>query len=244
MSFAGFQPGTFSFFADLSANNEEDWFAANEARYEEFVREPLRGLLRELTPAMTKLNPAFVLRDDIDDHISRLEIGETRAPGAAPYKSSAHVFFWNTELNRLTDATFFVGINAEGASLGFSIYAFGRNRRARMAQVFLPRLRTDLALLDQFIKSNYLRRGFEFRRFAKAPGRLGLREVDGFPDRATEWENTLGWVVSRLIHAESSRMTPGSFVGECQSTFERLYPLYLFASDPRLDWKRPFKKHI
>lgn len=244
MSFAGFQPGTFQFFQELKKNNNEEWFAENEPRYEEFVLEPMRELLRELAPEMVKLDETFTLREDLDEHIARLEIGETRAPDAPPYKTSLHGFFWNTTLSRLTDATFHIGVNAEGASLGFSIYAFGKNRRSRMDQVFKPRLATDLPLLDQYIKSAYLRRGFDFHRFAKAPGRLGLREVEAFPERGSEWANTLGWVVSRSIHEDSSRMTPGSFVGESQSTFERLYPLYLFASDPRIDWKRAFQKLV
>ena len=110
--------------------------------------------------------------------------------------------------------------------------------------MFKVRLQTDLTLLDDYIKAAYLRRGFQLHRYARAPGRLGMREVEAFPARPADWENTLGWVVKRHIHTESSRLTPGSFVHECQETFRRLYPLYTFASDPRPDWKAVLRKSL
>jgi len=197
--------------------------------------------VRELSPHLHSLNPDLTPADPPDEHFSHMRTSAGGPPGSPPFKTSFYAFFWNTEITRLADAWLYVGVSSEGVGLGFSIYDFGQNRRTRLASVFKPRLEGDLQLLDDYIKAAYLRRGFQFRRYARAPGRIGLREVDPFPARAADWSNTLGWVVSRHIHTESSRLTPGSFVSECQDTFTRLYPLYTFCSDPGPDWKRRFK---
>ena len=45
MSFEGFRPDSFAFFAELAANNNKTWWEANKARYESQVRGPLTALL-------------------------------------------------------------------------------------------------------------------------------------------------------------------------------------------------------
>jgi hypothetical protein len=241
MEFRGFQEEAFQFFADLGENNTVEWFSENEPRFEEHVKQPMADLVKEMSSFFASLNPDLATLDPPNEHFSHMRTSGGGPADSPPFKTTFYSFFWNTEIPRLSDAWFYVGVSAEGVGLGFSIYDFGRNRRTRLASVFKPRLASDLQLLDDYIKAAYLRRGFQFKRFARAPGRIGLREVDPFPTRPAEWSNTLGWVVSRHIHTESSRLTPGSFVSEAQDTFTRLYPLYTFCSDPRPDWKRKFK---
>ncbi len=244
MKFSGFHDESFQFFKDLKENNDPAWFEENESALEEHVLKPFRELVEEMRPFMTELDPSLAPGEDVAPHLSLLERGTQVPPGTPPYKTSLYAYFWNTELKRLSDATLYVGIDPEGVRMGFSIYDFGVNRRARIATVFRPRLQSDLQLLDEYIKAAYLRRGFNFHRYARAAGRLGMRQVEAFPERGVGWDNTLGWVVSRHLHIGSSRLTPGSFVSELQDTFNRLYPLYTFCSDPRPDWKRRMKKAI
>lgn len=244
MTFSGFRRESFEFFQELAQNNDHQWFEENEDRFEADVLTPMRELVEELAPFLTELDPDLRPLDPPDEHLSQITRSPQSPPGTPPYKPSLYAFFWNTALNRLSDASLYAGVTPEGATLGFSIYDFGKERRAKLSRVFKPRLQTDLTLLDDYIKAAYLRRGFQFHRYARAPGRLGMREVDPFPARPAEWDNTLGWVVKRHIHTESSRLTPGSFVTECQETFRRLHPLYTFASDLRPDWKTVFKKNL
>jgi hypothetical protein len=242
MTFSGFRQEAFQFFQDLAKNNDKEWFDEHAESFENDVMTPMRELVEELRPFFTEIDPDLAPSDDIDDHISHVVRGPQAPPGTPMYKTSLYAFFWNTQLNRLSDASLYVGVTPEGMTLGFSIYDFGRERRGRLTQIFMPRLQTDLTLLDDYLKAAYLRRGFQFHRYARAAGRLGMREVESFPSKPADWQNTLGWVVKRHIHTESSRLTPGSFVSECQETFRRLHPLYIFASDPRPDWKAVLQK--
>ena len=48
MSFDGFRPAAFDWFAGLEADNSRDWFHAHRAAYDAEVRGPLEELLQEL----------------------------------------------------------------------------------------------------------------------------------------------------------------------------------------------------
>lgn len=236
MEFTGFRPETFQFFEDLAANNDEAWFDENQPVFEEFVLEPMRGLVADLRETLDTLAPGLIA-EDVESHFSEMRRGPRTPPGTPPLKTSMYAFFWDQEMRRLADANLFVGVSAQGATIGFSIYEFG-DPQSRMQRVFKPRLLRHLGLLDEHIKSNYLRRGFDFHRYVRAASRLGMREVDAFPTVPSQWESTLGWVARRHIHTESSRLTPGSFVSEVRESFERLHPLYVFASDTSEEFQR------
>lgn len=238
MEFTGFRDETFAFFASLSENNTEEWFEQHQAEFEEHVQQPFEALVRALAEDLRKLSPALVADDDdLTVHFSEMKRSARSPEGTPPLKTSYYAFFWDRSLRRLSDGNLYVGVGADGVTIGFSIYDFGAPQ-AKMRRVFKPRIRRHLGHLDDYIKASYLRRGFDFRRYVRAAGRLGMREVDAFPATAPDWENTLGWVVSRHIHTESSRLTPGSFLAEVRESFARLYPLYVFASDPREDFQR------
>lgn len=234
--FTGFRAETFQFFQDLSRNNTVEWFEENQQVYDEFVLEPMRGLVEALRPGLDELRPGLVAADP-DAHFSEMRRGPRTPPNTPPIKPSMYAFFWDQDVRRLVDGNFFVGVSAQGVTIGFSIYDFG-DPESRMRRVFKPRLARHLNSLDEMIKSGYLRRGFDFHRYVRAASRLGMREVEPFPTAATQWENTLGWVARRHIHTESSRLTPGSFVSEVHDSFSRLYPLYLFTSDASGEFQR------
>ncbi len=240
MPFTGFTAESFRFFRDLAANNHRLWFEGHRSEYEEHVLKPFEELHEALAPFMRGLDPRFSPEEPSPEHYSRIELGSEAPPEGPHYKTSLYHFWWNTTVPRLSDGHLHVGLGASGVTLGFSIYDW-HQEMGRMREVFKPRLMTELNLLDEYIKANYLRRGFEFRRFVRGVGRLGLREDDAFPTHGRDWQNTLGWVVSRQIHEGSSRLTPGSFLSECEKTFERLYPLYVFACDTRPDWRAALK---
>ena len=243
MEFTGFREESFAFFRELRQNNTLEWFSEHEDDFLQYVRVPFDQLLHELDGPMRELNEVFALSADLDAHYSEMASAASASantPNPAPVnvppvKTNFTAFYWDQRFRRLDDGYLFIRIGAEGISLGFSIYDFGAPQ-GKMRRVFKPRIRRNLHSLDEHIKNSYLRRGFEFRRFVRAPGRVGMQEAEPFPTGAPEGENTLGWVIIRLSHTASSRLTPGSFVSEVLDTFKRLYPVYVFTSDPGPDW--------
>jgi uncharacterized protein (TIGR02453 family) len=56
---ARFGPELFSFLADLRANNDREWFAANKHRYEEHLLEPALDFINAFAPKLEEISPHF-----------------------------------------------------------------------------------------------------------------------------------------------------------------------------------------
>jgi uncharacterized protein (TIGR02453 family) len=56
---AAFGPELFAFLADLRANNDREWFAANKHRYEEHLLEPALAFIGAFAPHLAKISPHF-----------------------------------------------------------------------------------------------------------------------------------------------------------------------------------------
>jgi uncharacterized protein (TIGR02453 family) len=56
---ASFGPELFSFLADLRANNDREWFAANRDRYEEHLLEPALAFINDFAASLEKISPHF-----------------------------------------------------------------------------------------------------------------------------------------------------------------------------------------
>ena len=56
---ASFGPELFSFLADLRANNDRDWFAANKHRYEQDLLDPAIAFIEDFAPRLEKISPHF-----------------------------------------------------------------------------------------------------------------------------------------------------------------------------------------
>jgi len=54
-----FTKATFGFLRDLAANNDRDWFAANQDRYETHVKAPALRLVTAMGPELEKISPHF-----------------------------------------------------------------------------------------------------------------------------------------------------------------------------------------
>lgn len=51
---------TFAFLKDLDANNDREWFKANQARYESDVRQPALDFIEDFADRLLKISPHFV----------------------------------------------------------------------------------------------------------------------------------------------------------------------------------------
>ena len=56
---ASFGPELFSFLADLRANNDREWFAANKERYERDLLEPALAFIEDFAPRLERISPHF-----------------------------------------------------------------------------------------------------------------------------------------------------------------------------------------
>lgn len=55
-----FTPAFFTFFKALKRHNRREWFAANKARYQRDVEQPLQVFVTDLAPRLRAISPRFV----------------------------------------------------------------------------------------------------------------------------------------------------------------------------------------
>jgi uncharacterized protein (TIGR02453 family) len=91
---ASFGPELFSFLADLRANNDREWFAANKHRYEEHVLEPALAFINAFAPRLEKISPHF--RADArpsGGSLFRIYRDTRFAKDKSPYKTNVGIHF-------------------------------------------------------------------------------------------------------------------------------------------------------
>ncbi len=94
MSSSYFTPATFRFLKDLSANNSREWFKANQARYEEHVREPALDFITDFTGELAEISPHLVAdARKVGGSLFRIQRDTRFANDKTPYKTNTGVQF-------------------------------------------------------------------------------------------------------------------------------------------------------
>jgi len=91
---ASFTPELFSFLADLRANNNREWFAANKNRYEEHLLEPALAFIDDFAPKLEKISPH--LRADArpsGGSLFRIYRDTRFSKDKSPYKTNVGIHF-------------------------------------------------------------------------------------------------------------------------------------------------------
>ncbi len=89
-----FTPDLFAFLKDLKAHNERDWFAANKARYEAVVRDPVLRFIADLEPHLDRISPRLVVDPrPVGGSFFRIHRDTRFSKDKTPYKTNAAAHF-------------------------------------------------------------------------------------------------------------------------------------------------------
>ena len=117
MTFEGFSPAAFEFYAELEQNNNREWWLANKARYESVVRAPILALMEDLAPEFG----AFKLYRPYRD---------TRFSGNKdPYKENAAMSVFGRGSTGL-----YLELNAKGLDFGGGYWQPGKDQLAHFRE--------------------------------------------------------------------------------------------------------------
>ncbi len=96
-AFAGFPRDTLKFLADLSKNNNREWFADNKLRYEQSFLEPSLELIRQLEKPMEKAAPLLrVEAKKMGGSLMRIYKDTRFSNDKTPYKTNIGIQFRHT----------------------------------------------------------------------------------------------------------------------------------------------------
>lgn len=92
--FTAFSEDLFTFLAELTANNDRDWFEANKHRYEAHVREPALAFIRAMGPRIGRVTDSLVADDrKVGGSLMRIFRDTRFSNDKTPYKTNVGIQF-------------------------------------------------------------------------------------------------------------------------------------------------------
>lgn len=215
---------TFRFFHDLGRNNRKVWMDANRERYQEFVVQPFRRLLEELSPAVLKLDERFDATGRSGANFSRINRDIRFAKVKTPYRAQMYLKFSAPFPGEGETGQLYTGMSASTVTVGFRIYAGSKRKQSAMGLIADQRVAQQPKWLAQ--QKRRLGRRFESYWYSSEKG--DWKQRDGWPTTAEEWKKLQGWVVRRRMKPPAA--TQATFPREVAKVFREVYPLLKFTS--------------
>ena len=125
-AFSGFSPRALAFFEALAANNSKAWFEAHRDDYEEFLLEPLKALVCDLSGPILAIDPDLITIPAVDKTISRIYRDVRFSRNKSPYKTCLWITFKRRSPDWKTAPCFFFEISADGYRYGMGFYGASR----------------------------------------------------------------------------------------------------------------------
>jgi uncharacterized protein (TIGR02453 family) len=237
VEFAGFGEEAFRFLRGLRRNNRRDWFERNRARYEVWVRAPMRALVEEMDVRLARLAPE--LTGDPRRSIFRIHRDVRFSSDKSPYKTNAACQFYHHDAGR--------GAGQDAAGAGAGLYfqieegqCFVAGGLWMPARPSLDRIRDAIAeapeALDAIVGAPAFRRRFRALDQEAMLTRLPRGFAPGHP--AERWLRYRSFTATRMLTGRevSSRRLPATL----ERDFAALLPLvrWLNAGIGYREWEK------
>lgn len=125
-SFSGFYPESLGYFESLAANNNKVWFEDHRDDFEQYLMEPLKNLVSDLSGAMLAIDPELMVIPAVDKTISRIYRDTRFSRNKSPYKTCLWISFKRRSPDWKTAPCFFFEISADGYRYGMGFYSATR----------------------------------------------------------------------------------------------------------------------
>jgi uncharacterized protein (TIGR02453 family) len=219
-----FTRATFQFFRDLARNNRKVWMDANRQRYQQFVVQPFRWLLEELSPAVLQLDSRFDTTGRTGANFSRINRDIRFAKDKTPYRAQMYLKFSPPFPGEGETGQLYTGISADAVTAGFRIYSGSKRKESALGQIAEPRVLAQPKWVAQLKKR--LGRRYESYWYSALKGEW--TQHDGWPTELEDWKKLQGWVVR--VKLKPAAATQVSFPRDLAKIFRELYPLLRFTS--------------
>jgi uncharacterized protein (TIGR02453 family) len=219
-----FTRATFQFFRDLARNNRKVWMDANRQRYQQFVVQPFRWLLEELSPAVLQLDSRFDTTGRTGANFSRINRDIRFAKDKTPYRAQMYLKFSPPFPGEGETGQLYTGISADAVTAGFRIYSGSKRKESALGQIAEPRVLAQPKWVTQ--QKKRLGRRYEGYWYSALKGEW--TQHDGWPTELEDWKKLQGWVVR--VKLKPAAATQVSFPRDLAKIFRELYPLLRFTS--------------
>lgn len=118
---AHFTEETFTYLADLTANNDRAWFEAHRDRYEAAWRQPALAFIEALAPAMGALDPPLKAEARLNGSLRRINRDVRFSKDKSPYNPILHLIFWTGDHPNRSPG-FHLVLSPTGVGCGTGVY--------------------------------------------------------------------------------------------------------------------------
>ena len=124
--FPGFPSETQAFLRELRANNTREWFAANKARFDEFVKAPALEWVAAMGARLTELDADIVvdLRANGSGALMRAARDTRFSKDKSPYKVNVAMMWWHGRGKKMQHPAFGMQITPDDAGLMVGMFHF------------------------------------------------------------------------------------------------------------------------
>jgi len=121
---AHFTPALFTFLDDLAANNDRDWFKANQSRYEEHLKQPALRFIDDFGPFLADLSPHFEAIPKVNGGSLFRIYRDTRfSKDKTPYKTHLAMHFRHEGGKDAHAPGFYLHLEPGDVGCGFGLWA-------------------------------------------------------------------------------------------------------------------------
>ncbi len=151
--FDSFSPEALSFLSDLKSNNTREWFTANKATYEWFLKEPSTQFAEAMSLALRDLTGC-----DHNSRIFRLHRDVRFSKDKTPYNAHLHMAFMPKDKVGQPPMWFF-GMSPEKLSLGCGVFQYDKDALVSFRSAMAGPKGADLIQLTSDLRAAGLRVG-------------------------------------------------------------------------------------
>lgn len=210
--FQGFTDQASEFLWALAFNNEKPWFTAHKAEFEQYVNEPMKALMRQLTDKMNERWPDAAF----EAHVSRIYRDARRLFGRPPYKDYIWLAVYSSEVGR-HGPHFWFEISGAKYAYGMGWYDAGAAETERYRRM----IDANPARFERLVRSAESLEGLTVygERYARPKG-THSESIDRWYNR-----KSIGCAVERDFGGD---ICSPELADILLTRFEKLMPLYEF----------------
>lgn len=215
---------TFRFFKDLTRNNRKAWMDENRERYHEFVVQPFRRLLEELSPAVLELDERFDTTGRSGANFSRINRDIRFAKDKTPYRPQMYLKYSAPLPGDAETGELYTGVSATTVTVGFRIYSGSKRKMSALGMIAEP----AVVAKPKWPAEQMRRLGRRYESYWYSAEKGDWKQRDGWPLTTEKWKKLHGWIVRRKMKPADAGKA--SFLSEVTRTFREVYPLLRFTS--------------
>ncbi len=221
--FTGFYKETFVFLRSLKANNSKKWFDLHKNDYHEFLLNPLKSLVSDLSGFMLTIDPYFEVSPAVNKTISGIYRDTRFTKDKSPYKTTSWITFKRPKKDWKDSPAYFFELSSDSYRFGMGLYSASPN---------------TMRLFREAIDENPK----EFNKAISFYGRQDVFHIEGdqyarIMDKRKSSE-ILDWHQRKNLYLVCNnnvdeKLFSKELVGNLASSFSLLEPLYQYLLEVR-----------